>query len=94
VAKKLDLTGIPGLFNAPVAIESYLQVFEEEGALAKLEAFASLNGPAHYGLAPNPDFITLESSAWTAPESVAVEGGERALVHRGGETIAWRVVAP
>jgi dihydroorotase len=93
VAKKLDLIGIPGLFNAPVAIESYLQVFEEEGALDKLEAFASLNGPAHYGLPPNPDFITLESSAWTVPEAVAVEGGERALVHRGGETIAWRVVA-
>jgi dihydroorotase len=93
VAKKLDITGIPGLFNAPVAIESYLQVFEEEGALHKLEAFASLNGPAHYGLPPNPDFITLESSAWTVPDSVAVEGGERALVHRGGETIAWRVVA-
>ena len=93
VAKKLDMTGIPGLFNAPVAIESYLQVFEEEGALDKLEAFASLNGPAHYGLPPNPDKITLEAEPWTAPEAVAVEGSERALVHRGGETIRWRVVA-
>jgi len=93
VAKKLDVTGIPGLFNAPVAIESYLQVFEEEGALDRLEAFASLNGPAHYGLPPNPDKITLEAEAWTAPEAVAVEGNERALVHRGGETIGWRVVA-
>ena len=93
VAKKLDVTGIPGLFNAPVAIESYLQVFEEEGKLDKLEAFASLNGPAHYGLAPNPDRITLEAEPWTVPASVAVEGNERALVHRGGETMRWRVVA-
>jgi dihydroorotase len=92
VAKKLDITGIPGLFNAPVAIESYLQVFEEEGALDKLEAFASLNGPAHYGLPPNPDSITLEAEAWTVPESVAVEGSERALIHRGGETMSWKVV--
>jgi dihydroorotase len=93
VAKKLDLVGIPGLFNAPVAIESYLQVFEEEGALGRLEAFAALNGPAHYGLPPNPDKITLEADSWTVPEAVAVEGNERALVHRGGETIRWRVVA-
>ena len=93
MAKKLDVVGIPGLFNAPVAIESYLQVFEEEGALDRLEAFASLNGPAHYGLPPNPDKITLEAEAWTAPEAVPVEGNERALVHRGGETIGWRVVA-
>ncbi len=94
VAKKLNTVGIPGLFNSPVAIESYVQVFAEENALDKLEAFASLNGPKHYGLAPNAETITLERSAWTAPEEVAVEGpDERALIHRGGETIAWRVAS-
>jgi dihydroorotase len=93
VAKKLDVNGIPGLFNAPVAIESYAQVFEEEGKLDRLEAFAALNGPRHYGLPPNPDTITLEIQPWTAPEEIRVEGPEeRALVHRGGETIGWRVV--
>ena len=91
VERKLAVTGIPGLFNSPVAIESYVQVFAEEGRLDKLEAFASLNGPRHYGLEPNRETITLEESAWTAPEEVRVEGGERALVHRGGETIRWRV---
>ena len=45
VAKKLAVNGIPGIFNAPVAIATYAKVFEEEGALDKLEAFASLNGP-------------------------------------------------
>jgi dihydroorotase len=94
VARKLNVVGIPGLFNSPVAIESYVQVFEEEGALDKLEAFASLNGPKHYRLAPNTETITMERSAWTAPEEVKIEGpDERALVHRGGETIRWRVVA-
>jgi dihydroorotase len=34
-------------------------VFEQENALDKLEAFASLNGPAWYGLAPNEETITL-----------------------------------
>ena len=94
MAKKLSLNGIPGLFNAPVAIETYAKVFEEEGALDKLEAFASLNGPKHYRLAPNEATITLEKSSWTAPEEVKVAGpDERALVYRGGETIEWKVVA-
>jgi dihydroorotase len=94
VAKKVSLNGIPGLFNAPVAIESYAEVFEEEGALDKLEAFASLNGPKHYRLPPNEDTITLEKSFWKAPEEVKVAGpDEKALVYRGGEAVAWKVVA-
>ncbi len=94
VAKKLSVNGIPGLFNAPVAIETYAKVFEEEGALERLEAFASLNGPRHYRLPPNEERITLEKSPWTAPEEVKVEGpDEKALVYRGGETIEWKVVA-
>jgi dihydroorotase len=94
VAKKLAVVGAAGLFNSPIAIELYAKVFEEEGALDKLERFASLNGPAHYGLPPNEDTITLEKSPWTAPEEIRVDGpDERALVYRGGETIQWRVVA-
>jgi dihydroorotase len=94
IAKKLSVNGIPGLFNAPVAIETYARVFEEEGALDKLEAFASLNGAKHYRLAPNQDTITLEKSAWTAPPEVKVEGpDEKALIWRGGEAIEWKVVA-
>jgi dihydroorotase len=93
VAKKLAVNGIPGLFNAPVALATYAQVFDEEGALDRLEAFASLNGARHYKLPPNEETITLERAAWTAPEEVKVEGpDERALVYRGGETLQWRVV--
>jgi dihydroorotase len=92
-AKKVSMNGIPGMFNAPVAIETYARVFEEEGALDKLEAFASLNGPGHYKMPPNEERITLEKSPWTAPEEVKVAGpDERAIVYRGGETIEWRVV--
>jgi dihydroorotase len=94
VARKLALNGIPGLFNAPVAIETYAKVFEEENALDRLEAFASLNGPRHYKLTPNTETITLEKSSWTAPEEIKVDGpDERALIYRGGETIEWRVVS-
>jgi dihydroorotase len=93
VAKKLAVVGAAGLYNAPVAIETYAQVFDEDGKLDKLEAFASLNGPRHYGLAPNEETITLERQNWTAPEEILVDGPEeRALIYRGGETIPWRVV--
>ena len=93
-AKKVSVSGIPGMFNAPVAIESYAQVFEEEGALDKLEAFASLNGAKHYRMPPNDETITLEKTPWTAPEEVKVAGpDERALIYRGGETIAWKIVS-
>jgi dihydroorotase len=94
VAAKLAICGCAGLFNAPVAIETYAKVFDDAGALDKLEAFASLNGPAHYGLEPNSETITLERTEWTAPEEVAVPGPEeRAIIYRGGDTIEWRVVA-
>ena len=69
-------------------------MFEEEGALDKLEAFASLNGPRHYKLPLNEGSITLEKRPWTAPEDIKVEGpDERAMVYRGGETIEWQVVS-
>jgi len=93
-SRKVSTNGVPGMFNAPVAIETYARVFDEEGALDKLEAFASLNGPKHYRMPPNEDTITLEKASWTAPAEVPVAGpDERALVYRGGETIEWKVVA-
>ncbi len=93
VARKIAANCVPGIFNAPVALATYVKVFEEEGALDKLEAFASLNGPRHYRLPPNEDTIVLEKSPWTAPIEIKVAGpDERALIYRGGETIEWRVV--
>src|SRR5271163_4628935 len=92
-ARKVAINGVPGIFNAPVALSTYARVFEEEGALDKLEAFASLNGPRHYRLPPNEDKIVLEKSPWTAPVEVKVAGpDERTLLYRGGETIEWKVV--
>ena len=93
LARKLASPAAAGIFSAPTALEVYAQVFDEEGALDRLEAFASLNGARHYGLRPNTGTVTLERSAWTAPETVAVQGPEERIpVYRGGETLAWRVV--
>ena len=51
--------GCAGIFNAPVAISSYLKIFEEENALDKFEKFASLNGPKFHNLMPNEEKITF-----------------------------------
>ncbi|MFM7028745.1 MAG: dihydroorotase [Chakrabartia sp.] len=83
--------GCAGVFNAPYAIESYAAVFDAEGALDKLEAFASLNGPAFYRLPVNQDQITLVRGGETVPDRIPAAGSELVPFH-AGETLAWRLV--
>ena len=51
--------GCAGIYTSINTMSCLAHVFENEGALDRLEAFASLNGPAWYGLQPNPETITL-----------------------------------
>ena len=85
---KESACGCAGIFNAPYAIESYAQVFEEEGALDKLEDFASVFGARFYGQPINEDRITLERVANQVP--LEVEG---LVPFHAGETLAWRMAA-
>jgi dihydroorotase len=73
-----------------VALEIYAQVFDEENALDRLEAFAALNGPRFYGLKPNEERITLRRRSWVAPREIATGAGP-VRPFRAGETIAWQV---
>ena len=57
---KLQDCGCAGCFTAINTMSCLAHVFEEEGALEKLEGFASLNGPAFYGLEPNSETIRLQ----------------------------------
>ena len=92
VRAKEAACGCAGIFNAPFAIESYAQVFDEEGALNRLEAFASENGARFYGLPLNEGTITLERAQTDVPERIG--SGEPALVpFHAGERLRWRVVA-
>ncbi len=81
--------GCAGLFNAPYALESYAMVFEEEGALDRLEAFASENGPNFYGLPLNEGRVTLEPVSFTAPERIEAPNGGL-VPFLGGEEVNWR----
>ena len=91
-ARKVAISGVPGIFNAPVALPTYAKVFEEEGALDKLEAFASLNGPRHYKLPPNEERITLTREPWEVPAHYPF-GADELVPLRAGESIAWRLAA-
>ena len=85
---KENACGCAGIFCAPVALESYALTFDEEGALDRLEGFASEFGPRFYGLPLNEGNITLHREAYAVPE--AVTSSELSVVpFHAGETIAW-----
>ncbi|MCC2957919.1 dihydroorotase [Massilia sp. IC2-477] len=91
VHTKYAACGCAGCYTALHAMEMYTEAFAQAGALDKLEAFASLNGPAFYGLPVNEGTITLKREAWTLPETVPF--GEHQLVPlNAGETINWKMV--
>ncbi|BEV01559.1 dihydroorotase [Novosphingobium olei] len=81
--------GCAGIFNAPYALESYVAVFDEEGALDKFEGFASLNGPAFYGMPVNEGTVTLERMGTSVPETVDANGTTIVPFH-AGESLGWR----
>ena len=82
--------GCAGIFTAPAALEIYAEVFEEEGALDRFEAFASLHGPAFYRLPVNEARIALRCEDWNVPERVG-EGGLAVMPFRAGERLRWRL---
>jgi dihydroorotase len=83
--------GCAGIYTAHAAIELYAEAFDAAGALDKLEGFASLYGPAFYGLRPNTDRITLAHEPWTVPD--ARQYGDDMLVpFRARDTVAWRLM--
>ena len=86
---KESACGCAGIFNAPFALESYLQVFEEEGAIAHFEGFASEHGPRFYGLPLNEDRITLERVEVEVPDELDA-GGNAIVPFHAGETLRWR----
>lgn len=87
---KESACGCAGIFNAPYALESYLAVFEEEDALDQFEAFASLNGPAFYGLPANDERITLTRAEVNVPDLLQAGGSDIVPFH-AGKTLNWAI---
>ncbi len=80
-----------GCYTAFAALELYAQVFEQAGALDKLEAFASFNGADFYGLPRNTGQITLKKEAWTIPTSLPYLNSDPLIPLFAGETICWKM---
>jgi len=72
ISRKETACGCAGLFNAPFALESYAMTFDEDGAIDRLEAFASENGPRFYGLPLNESSIVLERAPCAAPDRIEI----------------------
>ena len=78
--------GCAGIFNAPFALESYATVFDQEGALDRLEGFASEHGARFYGLPLNEGTVTFERGKTAVPERIG-----DIVPFNAGQTLNWRL---
>ena len=104
-AKKFSSCCAFGVFNAPVAVEMYTQVFDELGCLdpldklgaSKLENFLSINGPKFFGIEPSAETITLVKKDWQVQDPVTTDEGVKiwpvaSVLHGlGNETLHWQI---
>nr|WP_321253230.1 dihydroorotase [uncultured Ruegeria sp.] len=90
-ANKEMACGCAGCFTATNTMSLLAEMFEREDALDKLERFASLNGPAFYGLPVNEDSLTLtKGDAVTYPSKIETGDGP-VTVFDPGFPLHWRV---
>lgn len=89
-SKKETACGCAGSYTAFAAIELYAEVFEQAGALNRLEAFASHFGPDFYELPRNTGTVTLEKSPWQVPAEFHF-GDDTLIPVKAGETLHWRI---
>ncbi len=96
-SKKFSSCCAFGVFNSPVAVEMYTQVFDELNALDKLEGFLSLHGPRFFGVEPSAEMITLVKKDWQVTDPVMTEDGTKVwpvghVQHGlGNETFHWQI---
>jgi dihydroorotase len=84
--------GCAGCYTAYAALELYAEAFEQAGALARLEAFASFRGADWYGLPRNSGTVTLVKEEWTVPAAYPYISGDTIVPLRAGETLSWKML--
>ncbi len=93
VGEKEAACGCAGIFNAPVALECYATVFEEEDALDRFEAFTSENGPQFYGLPLNTGTVVLERTEWRVYNDCLITGST-IVPFCAGDMLPWKFLGP
>ena len=86
---KENACGCAGMFSAHAAIELYAEIFEQAGALDKLEAFASFHGADFYQLPRNPRRIVLRKENWSVPAAYTA-GSQQIIPMNAGEVMRWK----
>ena len=90
-ALKEHASGCAGCYTALHALELYAEAFDDAGRLDRLEAFASVNGAAFYGLPRNAGSVSLRREAQAVPETVPFGDAELKPLRAGG-SVGWRFV--
>lgn len=86
---KESACGCAGILCAPVALQAYLTVFEEEQALHRFEGFASENGARFYGVPLNEGTVTFHRISTRVIENIDLPDGRRIQSFLAGETLPW-----
>lgn len=89
--RKESACGCAGCYSAWSAIELYAQVFEELGALDKLEGFASHYGADFYRLPRNEGTITLTRDTWQIPDEITLPDGSPIVPFFAGQQVNWKL---
>ncbi len=87
---KAHAAACAGCYTAPHAIELYATAFERAGALERLEAFASFNGPDFYRLPRNSARVRLVREPWTIPDALPFDD-DVIVPLASGETLDWKL---
>ncbi|KIC42567.1 dihydroorotase [Ruegeria sp. ANG-R] len=90
-ANKEMACGCAGCFTATNTMSLLAEMFERAEALDKLEAFASLNGPAFYRLPVNDDTITLTKGDEVVYPAKIESADGPVTVFAPGFPLHWRV---
>jgi len=90
--RKENACAAAGVFSAPCALELYTEIFEDAGALDRLEAFASVNGPRFYGLPINQTSVTLRRETMTIPVRIEADDGTELVPFLAGTPVRWRLI--
>lgn len=91
--RKESSCGCAGIYNAPVALALYAEVFDEHNKLNNLEAFLSFHGPDFYHLPRNDAKITLRREPVNVPQNLPF-GQKIVIPLRAGHTVQWHVTNP
>jgi len=92
ITDKESSCGCAGILSAHCAIELYASAFESQGALDKLEGFASIFGADFYGLPHNKETITLKKQDWIVPNSYPF-ANTTVVPFMAGKTLGWKLVS-